>query len=120
MFEFLLSILIYFISLVLIISIFLPKRTFNLDDLVKSFLLSTLLIISLSVFNYFFIQISILPIILLSLIGLTQVKKFKFLSITPQEKRVLLGIGIYGLIFLIYYSTFATFLAGDIVTHASL
>jgi len=116
---YLLSIIIYFASFFLILSIFLPKRTFGLHELVKSFLLSVLSIILLSVFNYFFIQINLLPILLIDIIGLTQVKKFKFLTISSQEKRVLIGISIYGLVFLIYYSTFATFLAGDIITHAT-
>jgi len=38
------SIIIYFASLLLVLSLFLPKRTFGLNELVKSFLLSTLLI----------------------------------------------------------------------------
>jgi len=77
--EYIFSIIIYFVSFFLILSIFLPKRTFGLYEAIKSFLISTPLIIALSTINYFFIKIDLLPIIPLDL---TQVKKFKFPAIT--------------------------------------
>ena len=119
MMPYLLSIPIYFASFLLSLAIFLPNRKSSLEDLLKAFLLSTLAIILLSGINYFTFAIPYLPLLLIDLVGLTQIRKLKLLSFTKREKLVLSCIIAYGSIFLVYYSTFATFLAGDIITHAS-
>ncbi|MFH0861133.1 MAG: hypothetical protein V1921_08020 [Candidatus Altiarchaeota archaeon] len=76
-------------------------------------------VIVISGLNYFTFQNDYLPFIVLTLAGLPNLKNLSKISLSKDDRQVLLGISIYGLIFLVYYATFATFLAGDIITHAS-